>query len=122
VSGLSDLINLSRRSAIWRLERMKLNCSQQNSIICILLVLKSFTRNRFATKSREEFLKFSLKGAISPQSHNFQVVLMGLRIIGLQVWVTFFDLAKLPSIRGRANGVPTQNLLYATSRFECRSP
>jgi len=50
---LSHLINLSRRLAIWRLERMKLNCSQQNSIICILLVLKSFIMNRFATKSRE---------------------------------------------------------------------
>jgi len=50
---LSDLINLSRRLAIWRLGRTKLNCSQQNSIICILLVLKSFIRKQFATKSRE---------------------------------------------------------------------
>ena len=50
---LSDLINLSRRLAIWPLGRTKLNCSQRNSIICILLVLKSFIRNRFATKSRE---------------------------------------------------------------------
>jgi len=49
--GLSELINLSRRLAIWRLGRTKLNCSRQNSIICILLVLKSFTRNRFATIS-----------------------------------------------------------------------
>jgi len=38
----SDLINLSCRLAIWRLGRMKLNCSRQNSIICILLMLKSF--------------------------------------------------------------------------------
>jgi len=53
VRGLSDLINLSRRLAIWRLGRMKLNCSQQNYIICMLLELKSFMRNRFATKSRE---------------------------------------------------------------------
>jgi len=52
VRWLSDLINLSCRLAIWRLGRMKLNCSQQNSIICILLVLKSFIMNRFATKSR----------------------------------------------------------------------
>ena len=49
---LSDLINLSRL-AIWWLRRMKLNCSQQYSIICILLLLKSFIINRFATKSRE---------------------------------------------------------------------
>ena len=53
VRWLSDLINLSCRLAIWRLGRMKLNCSQQNSIICILLVLKRFIMNRFATKSRE---------------------------------------------------------------------
>ena len=53
VRWLSDLINLSRRLAIWRLGRMKLNSSQQNSIICILSVLKSFIINRFATKLRE---------------------------------------------------------------------
>ena len=54
--GLSELINLSCRLAVGRLGRTKLiigQWSQQNSMICVLLVLKSFMRNRFATKSRE---------------------------------------------------------------------
>ena len=54
VHWLSDLINLSRRLAIWRLGKMKLNCSQQNlflratplfphgvNIVCLLLCFDS---------------------------------------------------------------------------------
>jgi len=37
--------------------RTKLNCSQQYCIVCLLLVLNSFMRNRLAIKSRE-FIKW----------------------------------------------------------------
>ena len=48
-----ELTNLSRRSAIWRLGSKRLNCSLHCSTTCILLVFKSFIKNRFATKSKE---------------------------------------------------------------------
>ena len=50
---MTELTNLSRRLAIWQLGSTRLNCSLHCSTTCILLVLKSFIKNRFATKSRE---------------------------------------------------------------------
>jgi len=48
-----------------------------------------------------------------PQSRHFRVVLTGLLVTGLQASGCVFRLKlSLPSVRGRANGVPTPNGLF----------
>jgi len=72
---LAVWFNTFIKSVGCRLGRMKLNCSQQNSIICILLVLKCFIINRFATKSGElRFVQIQRLKAMQQNTHRFILI------------------------------------------------
>jgi len=49
----SKLANFLQQYPICSLGSLKLNCRQQNSIVCISLLLNSFIRKRLTMKSRQ---------------------------------------------------------------------